>query len=97
MLRFAIKEEALFANILRRLREAESPKIESYRDLGWDLIINDQPDEPWHNDCPKCGKLSVTTEWHLWERGDKLDDTYDIELYWCPDGHMWAIDMGGFA
>lgn len=80
--------------------------LQSYRDLGWELCVNDDPDEPWHNDCPKCGERSVTTVWHLWERYDTVDDdacarcprplqdTHDIELYWCPNGHMWLIDVG---
>ena len=77
--------------------EAEESNV-TYEDLGWELCVNDDPDEPHHDECPKCGERSVTTVWHLWERhGDNacrrcrpLKDTYDIELYWCANGHMWS-------
>jgi len=80
-----------------------SNRVQSYRDLGWELCVNDDPDEPAQLECSDCGALSVATVWHLWERYGEahcaccrrpLLDTRDIELYWCPNGHMWAIDMG---
>ncbi|WP_100484168.1 hypothetical protein [Mycobacteroides abscessus] len=80
----------MLTGILRRLSKVESPKVESFEDVGWEVCDNYEPDAAWVDlDCPRCDGRWVTTHWQTWSNDD-TDEWTNVDFYWCANGHMWT-------